>query len=111
MGVLPRKTYKQIEWYLYNYYSIKREIEERKEDIIESGNREIMEYGGGISYHSDPTASKALKLCKKDIVNYEKWLKVIESVIRKCDGTPLGLLYKRDILMSWVKLIYAESCI
>lgn len=95
MGVLPRKTYKQIEWYLYNYYNIRREVAEAKEDIIEAGNRELSEWGGGVSYRSDPTATKAIKLCKKDIVNYEKWLKVIEAVIKHYEGTEKGRLLQK----------------
>jgi len=95
MGVLNRKTYKQVEWYLYNYHEIRREVQESKDDIIEAGNRDISEWGGGISYHSDPTASKALKLCKKNIVEYEKWLKVVEATIQRYKDTSLGLLLQK----------------
>jgi len=53
MGVLDRKTYKKIEYYLYHYFEMRREVEQEKEDIIEAGGRDIVEWGRGISYHSE----------------------------------------------------------
>ena len=95
MGVLDRHIYKKIEWYLYNYYNIRREVEQEKGDIIESGGRDIVEWGGGISYHSDPTASKAIKLVRPDIVEKEKWLEVIEGTIQHFQGTEKGRLLQK----------------
>jgi len=98
MGILSRKIYKQIEWYLYNYYEIKREVQELKDEIIEGiegRSYDISELGGGISYHSDPTALKTLKLCKKDIVDYEKWLKIIDAVIKHFSGTEKGRMLQK----------------
>lgn len=40
MRILDRKTYKQMEWYLYNYHEIKREVQEEKDDIINSCDRD-----------------------------------------------------------------------
>lgn len=95
MGVLDRKTYRKIEYYLYHYFEIRREVEQEKEDIIEAGGRDIVEWGGGISYHSDPTASKAIKLVRPDIVEKEKWLKVIENTIQHFKGTEKGRLLQK----------------
>ena len=95
MGILARQTYKQIEWYLYNYHHLRREVRESKENIIEAGGRDYSEYGGGQAFRSDPTANKAMKLCKKDIIEYEKWLKIIKHVIKHYNGTPLGLLLQK----------------
>lgn len=95
MGVLDRKTYKQVEWYLYNYQSIRREVQEAKDEIVNAGGRDLSEWGGGTSYHSDPTASRAVKLCKKKIVNYEKWLKVVELVIIHFLETDKGKLLQK----------------
>ena len=95
MGIIDRKTYKKIEFYFYNYYAIKRELHDRKEDIIEESRSSIGEWGGGISYHSDPTASKAIKLCKDNIVEEEKWVKVVERVIEKYKGTGKGKLLQK----------------
>jgi len=95
MGVLDRKTYRKIEYYLYHYFEIRREVEQEKEDIIEAGGRDIVEWGGGISYHSDPTASKAIKLVRPDIVEKEKWLKVIEGTIQHFQGTEKGRLLQK----------------
>ena len=95
MGVLDRKTYKQIEWYLYNYHHLRREVRETKENIIEAGGRDYSEYGGGQAFRSDPTASKAVRLCKEEIVNYEKWLKVVEHVMAKHEGSGHGRLLQK----------------
>jgi RinA family phage transcriptional activator len=96
MGILDRRTYKQIEWHLYNYHDLKQEVAEDKEDIINAGGRDYAEYGGGQSFRSDPTAAKAMRLCKRDIAEYEKWLKVIEHVIKRYSGTPLGMLLQKQ---------------
>jgi len=95
MGVLDRHIYKKIEWYLYNYYNIRREVEQEKGDIIESGGRDIVEWGGGISYHSDPTANKAVKLTRPDLIEKGKWLKVIEGTIQHFEGTEKGRLLQK----------------
>jgi len=95
MGVLDRKTYRRIEYYLYHYFQIRREVEQEKEDIIESGGRNIVEWGGGISYHSDPTANKAIKLTRPDLIEKEKWLKVIEDTIQHFQGTEKGRLLQK----------------
>lgn len=95
MGVLNKKTYKKIEYYLYHYYQIRREVEQEKQDIIDQGGQDLTEWGGGISYHSDPTASKALKLADPELVEKEKWLKVIEATIQHFQGTEKGRLLQK----------------
>lgn len=95
MSVLERQTYKQVEWYLYNYHAVRWEVQEAKEDIINSGGRNYSEYGGGQSYRSDPTAAKAMRLCKENILGYERWLKVVESVLKRYDGQPQGDLIQK----------------
>jgi hypothetical protein len=98
MGILDRKTYKQVEWFLYNYYDLRRDVAKSREDIINSGGRDYMEYGGGQSYRSDPTAAKAMRLCRNEILNYEKWLRVIEYIIKHYNNTPLGILLQKRYL-------------
>lgn len=93
--MLDRKIYRMIEYHLYHYFQIRQELEQEKWDIIESGGRDIIEYGGGISYHSDPTASKAVKLTRPDLVEKEKWLKVIEGTIQHFQGTEKGRLLQK----------------
>lgn len=95
MGVLDRKTYRKIEYYLYHYHQIRREVEQEKQDIIEAGGRDILEWGGGISYHSDPTASRAIKLTNPELLEKEKWLKVIEGTIQHFQGTEKGRLLQK----------------
>ncbi|EMT38143.1 Protein of unknown function (DUF1492) [Thermoanaerobacter thermohydrosulfuricus WC1] len=95
MVVLERRIYKKIEYYLYHYHQIRREVEQEKQDIIEAGGRDIVEWGGGVSYHSDPTASKAVKLARPDLIEKEKWLKVIEDTIQHFQGTEKGRLLQK----------------
>ena len=95
MGVLDRKTYKKIEYYLYHFFEIRREVEQEKQDIIEAGSRDLTEWGGGISYHSDPTANRAIKLTRPELVEKEKWLKVIEKVVQHFQGTEKGRLLQK----------------
>jgi RinA family phage transcriptional activator len=95
MGVLERQIYKKIEWHLYNYFNLKREVNEAKEEIINAGGRDLTEWGGGISYHSDPTALRAIKLTKPELIEKEKWLKVIESTIKRYQGTEKGQLLQK----------------
>jgi len=95
MGVLDRRIYKNIEYYLYHYHQIRREIEQEKQDIIETGGRDLTEWGGGISYHSDPTATRAIKLTRPELVEKEKWLKVVEGTIQHFQGTDKGKLLQK----------------
>lgn len=95
MGVLDRKTYKKIEWYLYNYHSLRKELAEERSNIIEAGRNELGEWGGGISYHSDPTAIRAIKLTKPELVEKEKWLKVVEGTMQRFRGTGKGRLLQK----------------
>ncbi len=95
MGVLDKRIYKRIEWHLYNYHNLKREIEQEKQEIIEKSGRDIAEWGGGISYHSDSTANRAIKLTRPDLVEKEKWLKVIEGTIQHFQGTEKGRLLQK----------------
>lgn len=98
MGVLDRKIYKKIEYYLYHYFEIRREVEEIRQDIIEGGGRDITERGSGISYHSDPTANKVVKLTRPDLIEKEKWLKVVEGTIQHFEGTDKGRLLQKKYL-------------
>lgn len=95
MAILSRQLYKKIEWYLYNYYNIRRKVAEIKQNIVDAGGRDLSEWGGGVSYHSDPTASKAIKLTRQDIVEKEKWLKVVEGTISHFQGTEKGRLLQK----------------
>jgi len=94
MGVIDRKTYKKIEFYLYSYRELAEFLEVYKMEIIERGNRELVEWGKGISYRSDPTANRAVKLCKENILETERWLKVVERVKARFKGTPKGELIR-----------------
>lgn len=94
MALIDRKIYKKIEYYLYNYNEIIKEIEQYKEDIALSGGREYGEVGGGQSYHSDPTAIKAIKLTSSKIIEEEKWLTIVEQTVKKYKGTAKEYLIK-----------------
>ena len=94
MGIIDRKTYKRIEFYLYNYRELIVELEQHKTNIIEGDNRELIDFGQGVSYRSDPTANRAVKLCKENVLETERWLKVVERVKARFKGTPKGELIR-----------------
>jgi len=94
MGVIDRKTYKRIEFYLYNYRELTVELEQHKTNIIESGNRELIDFGQGVSYRSDPTANRAVKLCNENVLETERWSKVIDKVKSRFKGTLKGELIR-----------------
>ena len=75
--ILDKRTFKKIEYYLYNSDRLKREIEQARTQIIEAGSTEMAGGINGIGYHSDPTAGKALKLSTNRIMEYWKWIKVV----------------------------------
>lgn len=85
--ILDKRTFKKIEYYLYNSDRLKREIEQARTQIIEAGSTEMAGGINGIGYHSDPTAGKAIKLSTNRIMEYEKWMKVVEQVRKKYQGT------------------------
>lgn len=96
MSIIGNNNYRKIEKYLYNYHRIQRDIELKKEAIIEEGRKNINEHGGGISFHADPTANRAIRLCKDDIVKEEKWMECIEETIKKYSGTTKGQLLQKN---------------
>ena len=101
MALIDRKTYKKIEYYLYNYDKIKKKIEEYKQDIAEARSRDIGSSGGGRSHHSDPTAIRALKLCRTSIVEDERWLRIVEATLERYADTEkeqlIRLKYERGL--------------
>ena len=96
MSIIGSKKYKEIEYYLYNYHKIRRDVKLRREAIIEEGRKNIDEHGGGISFHSDPTASRAIRLCKEDMVVQEEWIECIERTIERFKGTKKGQLLQKN---------------
>jgi hypothetical protein len=85
--ILDKRTFKKIEYYLYNADKLKREIEQARKQLIEAGSPEMAGGINGIGYHSDPTAGKAIKLSTNRIMEYEKWIKVVEQVKGKYKDT------------------------
>ncbi len=101
MAVLDRNTFRLIERYLYSYRELVEGLEIIKSDIIEGGNRELTEWGGGTPYVSDPTAIRGVRLCKTNIIEQEHWIRVIEQTMYKYAGTEKGRLmqlkYEREL--------------
>ncbi len=100
--ILDRRLYKIIEWHLYNYDETKRWLEEYKNDIINTSPPELTIGGGGSgqSHHSDPTALKTLKLTKKEVLEKEKWLQVIDKVRQHFTdekGRLLNMKYEEEL--------------
>ena len=85
--ILDKRTFKKIEYYLYNSDKLKREIEQARKELIEAGKPEMAGGIGGISYHSDPTAGKAIKLSTNRIMEYETWIKTVEQARGKYKDT------------------------
>lgn len=103
MGIIDRELYKDIEKILYNYYTLKKYYEEKEEDIIfENSNSGIRGAKGG---HSDPTGNKVVSLSNLDNIN--NWIKVIESVKNKFEGTEKGKLlemkYFKNLKASYIQ--------
>jgi hypothetical protein len=85
--ILDKRTFKKIEYYLYNADKLKREIEQARKELIEASNPEMAGGINGIGYHSDPTAGKAIKLSTNRITEYGKWIKAVEQVKGKYRDT------------------------
>lgn len=98
MSIIGSKNYKEIEYYLYNYHKIRRDVKLRREAIIEEGRKNIDEHGGGISFHSDPTSGRAIRLCKDDIVKCEKWIECVEQAIDRYEGDAKGRLLQKNYI-------------
>ena len=85
--IIDKQTFKKIEYYLYNSDRLKQAIEQTRKQLIEAGKPEMAGGINGIGYHSDPTAGKAIKLSTNRIIEYEKWIKTVEQVRKKYQGT------------------------
>ena len=97
MAVLKRQTYKKIEYYFYNYFSLMRDVKEKREEILSSqgSSKDILKLEANISSQkTEITAVKAIKLC--ELQEKEKWLCVIESVLKHYKNTEkLKLIEKK----------------
>lgn len=87
MSILDKKIYKKVEYYLYNYYKLKKELANKQSDIIDGRTPIEINSGKGTSHHSDLTASKAIKLCDDNITTLEKWINIIEKTINHFKDT------------------------
>lgn len=87
MRLEPGWAIKTLEHFLYNYYDEVRKLHEMKRNIIESSPAQFQEAGGGgVNYMSNPTELKGIKLASnKDIIEKEKWLKVVKDVIKNAE--------------------------
>lgn len=87
MRLEPSWAVKTLEHYLYNYYDEVRKLHNIKKNIIEASPSQFQEAGGGgINHMSNPTELKGIKLASnKDIIEKEKWLKVVKDVIKNAE--------------------------
>lgn len=88
MAILPRKTYKKIEWYLYHYRELKKEIEERKQDVILAADYSYSAGAVQSSGTGDRTGNAVLKM--EELKKQEAWCEVVERTISKYEGSELG---------------------
>lgn len=86
LSILDSHTYRTIEYYLYNYHELKKEVEEKRKSIMLGGSSEIKDWSDNISL-SDPTANKVIQLFKNDITITESWLSVIDKTYEYFEGT------------------------
>lgn len=97
MAVLDSAIYKQIEWRLYNYHTLKCKADEYRDlrkDALHSGRLPVMGGSHGVSRRADPTCSKALRLAQlsDEYQSACKWVAVIELVLGQYKGTAKGRL-------------------
>lgn len=105
MAILPSKTYKKIEWYLYHYQELKKEIEEKKKDAILAADYSYRVGAVQSSGRSDKTGNAVLKM--DELKRQEDWCEVVERTISKYEGSELGqVLY----LAYWKKCQPGEIC-
>lgn len=105
MAILPSKTYKKIEWYLYHYQELKKEIEEKKKDVILAADYSYRVGAAQSSGRSDKTGNAVLKI--DELKRQEDWCEVVERTISKYEGSELGqVLY----LAYWKKYQPGEVC-
>lgn len=97
MAVLDTKTYRRVEWHLFNYFDMRRQVveyEDRRKAISDSSRARITGGGSGVSRRSDPTATKTLELLDlcEERWTAVLWVNVIKDVIAKYEGSPKGQL-------------------
>ncbi len=99
VAVLDSKTYKLIEWHLFHYFDLRRQVveyEDRRKAISDSSRAQFTGGGHGVSFRSDPTATKTLDLfdlaAEYQESKAETWVMVIEQVIARYEGSPKGKL-------------------
>ncbi len=93
MAVLNSRTYKQIEWRLYHYHELRRQVEDspnQRLDVLHRSRTPATPGGGGVAHRSDPTASKVLQIVQIEDQQAEakRWVEVIEQVIRRYGRNP-----------------------
>jgi len=77
------KHRKTITDYLKHYNTIKQQLQDKREDVLESANYELEATGIHGTTLSDTTAKRALKLI--DVKNQDDvWIKCIDTVIDTC---------------------------
>ncbi len=88
MAILPRKTYKKIEWHLYHYQQLKEEIKVKKEDVILAADYSYSAGAVQSGGTGDRTGNAVLKM--DELKNQEAWCEVVEKTMGKYEGSELG---------------------
>lgn len=83
MGMIQhlKTLHKKAEYYLYNYKSLKEELEQAKEDIYLGKKSVIPEYSPHDGYVSNPT-EKAVLLYERKYGKVEEWIKCIDKAFQ-----------------------------
>jgi len=97
VAVLNSRTYKQIEWRLYHYHELRRQVEELPEqrlDVLYRSRTPATPGGGGVAHKSDPTASKVLQMVRleHEQLGAARWVQAIEKTIVRYAESEKGKL-------------------
>ena len=86
MSLLERKTNKTIEYFFYNYFNIRRELQEAREEILEGSTSFDYESIPAVTNNiADTTGKKVIELCRYE--EKEKWCTIVEKTLKKFTGT------------------------
>lgn len=92
MTLVPKESYRTLEWHWYNKDKIKQDILDYEQSQLDASGHQICseDVGHGIGKHGDPTAIIASNMVDggpMQIRQYRKWLAVLDKVKRSVEGT------------------------
>lgn len=86
--IIDRKTYKRVEWHLYNYARMQRDLQRRREEVLLGENYALDPVGIRGGRKSDTTALRAMRIAQEG--DEAAWCKVVEATRRRFADATLG---------------------